>query len=321
MKENTMDIKIFGCAPSKSLANAIAKAAGTELSHCNRKLFSDGEIWVKYDESIRGADVFIIQSTQAPADNLMELLVMIDAAKRASAQRITAVIPYYGYARQDRKDAPRTAITAKLVADLLTIAGANRIITMDLHAAQIQGFFNIPVDHLYGSAVFMPELKEHAIQNLVVVSPDVGGVKRARAYAKFLSENGQQVDIAIIDKRRPKANKAEVMNIVGNVKGKNALLVDDLADTLGTLDRAARALKKAGAKNIYGNCTHPVLSGKSMATLSKSPIKYLWTTNTIPLRQKHEKIKVLPVEEIFAEAIIRAHDNKSISSLFLENKN
>ncbi|MFI5237254.1 MAG: ribose-phosphate pyrophosphokinase, partial [Ignavibacteriales bacterium] len=249
------DYMIFAGGSNVSLANNIASRIGKSLGMIELKRFSDGEIWCKYGENIRGLDVFIVQSTNPPADNWLELLIMIDAAKRASAKTITAVIPYFGYARQDRKDQPRVAITAKLMANLLTVAGASRIITMDLHAAQIQGFFDIPFDHLYGSTVFRANIEKYK-KNMVVVSPDVGGIKMARAYAKMLD-----CGLVVIDKRRPRQNLAEVMNIIGDVDGKDILIVDDLIDTAGTFVGAIDALKEKGALNIYGAITHPVLSG------------------------------------------------------------
>ncbi|HLX13399.1 MAG TPA: ribose-phosphate pyrophosphokinase, partial [Bacteroidota bacterium] len=257
---------------------------------------------------------FLIQSTNPPADNLMELLIMIDAAKRSSARKVTAVIPYFGYARQDRKDQPRVAITAKLVANLITKAGADRIIAMDLHAPQVQGFFDIPVDHLYSSAVFVPYFLKRKIKNLAVVSPDVGGIKMARAYAKRLD-----AELILIDKRRPKSNLAEVMNIIGKVDGKNILIVDDLIDTGGTFCSAIEALKKQGAQDVYGACTHALLSGSSVEKLNKSVLSKIYLTDTIALGQKSKKLKkleLISVAEIFGEAIKRGYSNKSISSLF-----
>jgi ribose-phosphate pyrophosphokinase len=262
-------------------------------------------------ENIRGRDVFIVQSTHPPADNLMELLITIDAAKRASATRVTAVIPYFGYARQDRKDQPRVSITAKLVANLITVAGADRVITMDLHAAQIQGFFDIPFDHLYASPAFTGIFKEET-ENLVVVSPDMGGIKLARSYAKRL-----EAGLVVIDKRRPKHNLAEVMNIIGEVDGKNVLLVDDLIDTGGTFVSSVKALKEKGAKDIYGAVTHPLLSGEAIKRIEASEIKKLYVTDSIPLREDAGgKIVVRSASGLFAEAIIRSSRNESISSLF-----
>lgn len=273
--------------------------------------FSDGEMWMKYNDNIRGKDVYIIQSTVPPADNLMELLIMIDAGIRASAKRITAVIPYFGYARQDRKDRPRVAITAKLIANLLTEAGADRIITMDLHAPQLQGFFDIPVDHLYCSVLFIKYFKHLRLKNLAVAAPDVGGTKRARAYANELG-----ADLILIDKRRPKPNVAEVMNIIGDVENKNVLIVDDLIDTANTFTAAIEALKNGGAKDIYGAVTHPILSGPAIERIEKSNLKKLVVSNTIPLHRNSLKIDVLDVSKLFAAAVIRNNENKSISSLF-----
>jgi len=304
-------LKIFSGTSNRPLAQTIAKTAGSALSDAVIRKFSDGEIWVKYTTNIRGDDVFVIQSTQPPGDNLLELLILIDAAKRASARRVTAVIPYFGYARQDRKDQPRVSISAKLVANLITAAGADRVITMDLHAPQIQGFFDIPVDHLYSSAIFIDYFKKKKISNLAVASPDVGGIKMARSFAKRLES-----DLILIDKRRPKANVAEVMNIIGNVSGKNILIVDDLIDTAGTFCNAAQALKDHGAKDVYGACTHPILSGDAFNRISQSPLHMIAVTDSIPLLTNSEKIHVRSAARLFAEAIIRTHNNQSISSLF-----
>lgn len=305
------DLKIFAGRFSNYLGKKIANDLKCKLGKCSIQTFSDGEIWVKYNENVRGCDVFVIQSTIPPADNLMELLIMIDAARRASARRVTAVIPYFGYARQDRKDQPRVAITAKLVANLITEAGADRVITMDLHASQLQGFFDIPVDHLYGSAVFMKKFRQMKIPNLGVASPDVGGIKMARAYAKRLHS-----DLILIDKRRPKPNVAEVMNIIGEVDGKNILIIDDLIDTGGTFVNAVNALKNNGAKDIYGACTHAVFSGESLERINHSPLKKLFVADTLPLTHTSKKIEVVSVSGIFAESIWRTNKNKSISSLF-----
>lgn len=305
------DLKIFAGRFSNYLGKKIANDLKCKLGKCSIQTFSDGEIWVKYNENVRGCDVFVIQSTIPPADNLMELLIMIDAARRASARRVTAVIPYFGYARQDRKDQPRVAITAKLVANLITEAGADRVITMDLHASQLQGFFDIPVDHLYGSAVFMKKFRQMKIPNLGVASPDVGGIKMARAYAKRLHS-----DLILIDKRRPKPNVAEVMNIIGEVDGKNILIIDDLIDTGGTFVNAVNALKNDGAKDIYGACTHAVFSGESLERINNSPLKKLFVADTLPLTHTSKKIEVVSVSGIFAESIWRTNKNKSISSLF-----
>jgi ribose-phosphate pyrophosphokinase len=305
------ELKIFSGRANRPLAERICGEAGIPLGEASIQTFSDGEIWVKYIENIRGDDVFIIQPTQPPADNLLELLILLDAAKRASAKRVTAVIPYYGYARQDRKDQPRVSISAKLVANLITEAGADRVITMDLHTAQIQGFFDIPMDHLYSSAVFIECYRKLNIADLVVASPDVGSIKMARSYAKRLG-----VDLILIDKRRPKPNEAEVMNIIGNVKGKNILIVDDLIDTAGTFVNAADVLKKHGALEIFGACTHAILSGDAFKRIEASSIKELAVTDTIPLRRMCSKVEVRSTAHIFAEAILRTHRNESISSLF-----
>ncbi len=305
------ELKIFSGRSNRQLAERICEVANVSLGKTEIQNFSDGEIWVKYSENIRGADVFIIQSTQPPADNLLELLILLDAAKRSSAKRVTAVIPYFGYARQDRKDQPRVAITAKLVANLLTKAGADRVITMDLHAAQIQGFFDIPMDHLYSSAIFTDYIRKMEIPNLAVASPDVGGIKMARSYAKRLG-----ADLVVIDKRRPKPNEAEVMNIIGEVEGKNILIVDDLIDTGGTFVNAIHALKVNGAKELYGACTHPILSGAAIKRLDESELTQIWVTDSLPLRAQSPKIHVRTAAHLFAEAIIRTHNNESISSLF-----
>lgn len=305
------NLKIFSGTNSIVLAKDICKKLNLELGDIDIKTFSDGEIWIKYNENIRGCDVFVIQSTNSPSDNLMELLIMIDAAKRSSASRVTAVIPYFGYARQDRKDQPRVSITAKLVANLIEKAGADRVITMDLHAAQIQGFFDIPVDHLYGSAVFLKYFFDLQIPNLAVASPDVGGIKMARAYAKRL-----HADLIVIDKRRPKPNVAEVMNIIGEVKGKNVIIIDDLIDTAGTFVNAVNALKNKGALEVYGACTHPILSGEAIKRINDLPLKKLYVSDTIPLHSASDKIELKSVASLFAEAIKRTNLNESISSLF-----
>ena len=308
----THDYMIFAGGSNIPLAKKIAMRIDKPLGMIERKRFRDGEIWVKYGENIRGLDVFIIQSTNPPADNLIELLIMIDAAKRASANTITAVMPYFGYARQDRKDQPRVAITAKLMANLLTVAGADRIITMDLHAAQIQGFFDIPFDHLYGSSVFKDKI-ELLKKNLVVVSPDVGGIKIARAYAKMLD-----CALVVIDKRRPKQNLAEVMNIIGEVDGKDVLIVDDLIDTGGTIIGAVEALKEKGAKEIYAAITHPVLSGNALDRITDAHISKMYVSDTINIEgiRPNQNIEVISSADLFAEAIRRTYNNESISSLF-----
>ena len=305
------DFKIFTGTNSHKLGESIAKVLDVELGNCELKKFADGEIWMRYNENIRGRDVFIVQSTNPPSDNIMELLIMLDAAKRSSAQRVNAVIPYFGYARQDRKDQPRVSITAKLIANLIEKAGADRVITMDLHAAQIQGFFDIPVDHLYGTAVFLKHFRDLQIPNLAVCSPDVGSIKMARAYAKRL-----HADLILIDKRRPKQNVAEVMNIIGEVKDRNVLIIDDLIDTAGTFVNAVNAVMEKGAKEVYGACTHPIFSGEAYDRIENSPLKKLYVMDTVPLKRTSEKIEVKSVALLFAEAILRTNKDESISSLF-----
>lgn len=308
--------QIFTGSSNKPLAKKIAAKLGLPLGEVDFRRFSDGEIWVKYKDNIRGSDIFIVQSTFAPAENILELLIMIDAAKRASAKRITAVIPYFGYARQDRKDQPRVSITAKLLANLITEAGADRVMTMDLHASQIQGFFDIPLDHLYGSSIFNNILNEIG-SNLVVVSPDIGGIKMARSYAKKL-----QANLVVIDKRRLKPNHSEVMNIIGEVEGKDVLLVDDIIDTAGTFVGAIHALKAKGANRVFGSITHAILSGNAYERINNSEIEKLYVSDTIPLTENEKSDKIIQVtsSEIFAEAIIRTYKNESISSLFEVDK-
>ena len=310
------NIKLFSGNSNKPLAASIAKALEMNLGECVVTKFSDGETWVEVNENVRGQDVFVIQPTSAPANqHLMELLIMIDAFKRASADRITAVIPYYGYARQDRKVLPRTPITSKLVADILTAAGANRILTMDLHAGQIQGFFNIPVDHLFAKPVLIEHLRKNFKDDLVVVAPDAGGAERARSFGKLLNS-----PMAMIDKRRSKPNESEVMHIIGDVEGKKAVIIDDIIDTGGTIVKAAEAIKKEGAVDVYACCTHPVLSGKAIENIEASCIKEMIVTDTIDLGEKTKvckKIKVLSVSKILAEAIRRIHAADSVSSLFV----
>lgn len=304
-------LAIFSGTSNPALARAIAKEYGTTLGNVTLKRFSDGELYVKFEQSIRGEDIYIVQPTPPPGDNIIELLLMLDAAKRASVKRVTAVIPYFGYARQDRKDRPRVSIGSKLMANLLVEAGADRVLTMDLHAAQIQGFFDIPLDHLYASRVFIDHLSKHLIENLVVVAPDVGSLKMSRSYAKKLGAS-----LAFIDKRRPNANESEIMNIIGEVEARNVLIVDDMIDTAGTLTNAAAAMKKRGALSIVAMCTHPILSGPAFQRIEDSPIDGLLVSDTIPLRQPSNKIKVLSVANIFAEAIQRIHTNDTISALF-----
>jgi ribose-phosphate pyrophosphokinase len=308
-------MQIFAGNSNPKLANDICKYLDVKLAKALISRFSEGEIRVQIEENVRGRDVFIVQSTCPPVnDNLVELLVMVDALRRASAKRVTAVIPYFGYARQDRKDMPRVPITAKLVANLLTTAGVDRVLTIDLHAGQIQGFFDIPLDHLFAVKVLMGYFIKKKINNLVVVSPDVGGIKMARAYAKRIN-----ADLAIVDKRRVDDQKTEAMNILGEVKGKNVVIVDDMVATAGSLVEATQALKAAGAKDIYAAATHPVLSGPAIDRVQKSHLKELLVTDTIPidnLKKINGRIKVLSVAPLLGEAIKRIHEEKSVSCLF-----
>ncbi len=304
-------LSVFTGNAHRKLAEDICEHLGIPLGDALVGRFSDGEVRVKINENVRGKDVFVIQPTCPPAnDNLMELLIMIDALKRASAKRITAVMPYYGYARQDRKDQPRVPITAKLVANLITVAGADRVLTMDLHAGQIQGFFDIPVDNLYAINVFISFLKEMNIPDLTIVSPDVGGIKMARAYAKKMGAG-----LAIVDKRRVSPDQAEAMNILGEVKGRNLVIIDDIIATGGSLIEAVGALKKAGAKDIYAMITHGVLAGNALEKIEKSELKMLFVSDTIP-QKEHPKVKVISVASLLAEAIKRIHWEVSISCLF-----
>lgn len=308
-------LRIFTGNSNTELVRKIAEQLGTSVGNAVVKTFSDGEINVEIHESVRGMDIFVIQSICSPVNNnLMELLILIDALKRASAERVTAVLPYYGYARQDRKVLPRAPISAKLVADLITTAGASRVLTVDLHAGQIQGFFNIPVDHLFAAPVLLEYLR-YLHNEIVVVSPDAGGVERARAFAKRLDAS-----LAIIDKRRDAPNVSQVMNIIGDVRGLTAVLLDDIVDTGGTLVRAANALMENGAKGVYACCTHPVLSGQAVTILSESPIKEMIVTDSIPLREEAKGspiFKVLSISGILAEAIQRIYKDESVSSLFV----
>lgn len=304
---------LFTGQGSEVLATQIAAAYGQVLSKISINRFSDGEMQPVIEESVRGSFVFFIQSTPAPAENLMELLLMIDAAKRASAGYITAVIPYFGYARQDRKDKPRVPISAKLVADLLHTAGAHRLMTMDLHADQIQGFFDIPVDHLKSEAVFIPYLEEELnMDNVVFASPDVGGVKRARTYAKYFKRR-----LVICDKYRERANEVAGMTVIGDVKGNDVILVDDLVDTAGTLCRAANIIIEKGAKSVRAICAHPILSGKAYENINNSKLEELVVTDSLPLQQQSDKIKVMSAAKLFGQAIHNTHTNRSISSLFI----
>jgi len=305
-------VRIFTGSGSEILAENIASSYGSKLGEKKLTRFSDGEFTVSFEESVRGQDVFIIQSTMPPSDNLFELLLMIDAAKRASAHRIVAVMPYFGFARQDRKDRPRVAIGAKLVANLLMAAGVDRVMTMDLHADQIQGFFEVPVDHLYASTIFLPYLESLNLKNLLIAAPDTGGTKRANAYSKFL-----KVDMAICYKQRKAANQIENMTVIGDVEGKDVVLVDDIIDTAGTLTKAAEMMMDKGAKSVRAICTHGVLSGPAFERLENSQLKELIITDTIPLAKKHKKIKVLSVAELFGDVIRRVKNHDSISSHFI----
>ena len=309
---------VFSGNSNKLLTAEICKYLKIKAGDATVDMFADGEIHVKINENVRGHDVFVIQSTSYPSnDCLMELLIMIDALKRASAQRITAVLPYFGYARQDRKDQPRVPITAKLVADLLTVAGANRVLTIDLHAGQIQGFFNIPLDHLFAITIFVDYIKKLKLdKNLVVITPDVGGIKTARAFAKRL-----KCHLAIVDKRRINDQKSEVMHILGDVKGKHAVIIDDMVSTAGSLVEAVEAIKRAGALDVYATISHPVLCGPAIERIKKSPLKELIVTDTIHVSKEKmlPKIKVLSVASILGEAIKRIHEEESISVLFKDS--
>ena len=310
------ELKLFTGNSNPALAQEIADFLGIPLGEATVTTFSDGEILVRIEESVRGMDVFLVQSASDPVNkNIMELLIMLDALKRASAYRVTAVLPYYGYARQDRKDQPRVPITAKLVADLIATAGAHRVLTIDLHAGQIQGFFNIPVDHLYATPVLLDHFSQAGFDDLVVVSPDAGGVERARAFAKRL-----KASLAIIDKRREGPNQAKVMNIIGEVNRRNVLLLDDMIDTAGTITQGANALRDKGAKTILAGCTHPVLSGPALDRINASPLDTLVVTNTLPLNGKEDlcrKLVSLTVAPLLGEAIKRIHEEESVSSLFV----
>lgn len=309
-------MKLFGGTSNPSLTLEVCDYLGVEPGQIMAGTFSDGETQVEIRENIRGKDVFVLQSTSTPVnDNLMQLLIIMDALRRASAKRVTAVIPYYGYGRQDRKVKPRVPISAKLVADLITVSGASRVVSMDLHAGQIQGYFNIPVDNIFAAPILLKYIQNHFDDHLVIVSPDAGGVERARAFAKRLDAS-----LAIIDKRRDAPNVSQAMNIIGEVEGKNAIILDDMVDTAGTLTQAAAALKDRGCGDIYACCTHPVLSGPAMERIEASPIKKLVVTNTIPLKEDAEpshKIIVLSVAEILGETIKRIYNSHSVSTLFV----
>lgn len=304
--------KIFSCTQSTELANAIAAKYGSEIGKVNFSRYSDGEFQPSFEESVRGARVFLIGSTNPSSENLMELLLMLDAAKRASARHITAVMPYFGWARQDRKDKPRVPIGAKLIAKLLETAGATRIITMDLHADQIQGFFERPVDHLYASTIFLPYIKDLKLTNLTIASPDMGGSKRAYAYSKFLSS-----DVVICYKQREKANIISHMELIGDVNGKNVILVDDMVDTAGTLTKAADLMIERGAISVRAICTHALLSGNAYEKIEASKLEELIVTDSIPARISHPKVKVLSCAPLFADVMHNVHSNKSISSKFI----
>jgi ribose-phosphate pyrophosphokinase len=311
------DLKLFGGTSNPQLTSEVCDYLGITPGNILAKTFSDGETQVEIRENIRGRDVFVLQSTSTPVnDNLMQLLIIMDALKRASAKRITVVIPYYGYSRQDRKVKPRVPISAKLVADLITVAGANRVVSMDLHAGQIQGYFNIPVDNIYAAPVLLKYIENNLKNDLVIVSPDAGGVERARAFAKRLDAG-----LAIIDKRREAANVSEVMNLIGEVNNKTAIILDDMVDTAGTLTQAAAVLKKRGAKRIHACCTHPVLSGPAVDRIAASPLDSLVVANTIPLNEKAKHcpktIVVLSMAELLGETIKRIHDSDSVSTLFV----
>jgi len=306
------EVKLFAGSASRVLAEKIAKSFGIALGNVNVIRFSDGEIQVSYEESVRGQNVFLIQSTFPPAENIMEFLLMIDAAKRASAKQIIAVLPYFGYARQDRKDQPRVAIGAKLVADMLATAGATRVMTMDLHADQIQGFFDVPVDHLYASSIFLPYIQSLNLPNLTVAAPDMGGSKRANSYAKHL-----KCDIVICYKQRTKANVIDHMTAIGEIEGRDIVLIDDLVDTGGTLCKAADMMMEKGATSVRAICTHPLLSGKAYENIENSKITELIVTDTIPLKQESSKIKALTVSDLFAKVVRNVHSYESISSHFI----
>jgi ribose-phosphate pyrophosphokinase len=309
------ELKIFTGSAHRALGESIARCLGVPLGRAHLSRFSDGEVWFQIQDNVRGADVFVVQPTAPPVNEaLMELLLMLDAFKRSSASRLTAVIPYYGYARQDRKDKPRVPISAKLVADLLSAAGSDRILTMDLHAAQIQGFFDIPVDHLFAAPVIMDYVMSLNLPDLTVISPDAGGVERARAYAKRLDAT-----LAIVDKRRDQPNVAEVHNVIGDVEGRTALIVDDIVDTAGTLTKVAEAIKKAGAREVLASSSHAVLSGNALERIAKSPVSKLIVTDSIPLapEKRIDKIVVLSIADLMAKAIRNIHEETSVTSLFV----
>jgi ribose-phosphate pyrophosphokinase len=310
------ELKIFTGSAHPALGESIARYLGVPIGRAHLARFSDGEVWFQSHDNVRGADVFVVQPTCAPVnENLMELLLMLDAFKRSSASRLTTVLPYYGYGRQDRKDKPRVPISAKLVADLLSTAGTDRVLTVDLHAAQIQGFFDIPVDHLFAAAVIIEHVQKMGLEDVVVVSPDAGGVERARAYAKRLDAS-----LAIVDKRRDQPNVAEVHNVIGDVEGRTALIVDDIVDTAGTLTKVAEAIKVAGAREVFASCSHPVLSGHALERIERSPLSKLIVTDSLPLgpeKLASGKIVVLTIAELLARAIKNIHEETSVTSLFV----
>jgi ribose-phosphate pyrophosphokinase len=307
------ELRIFTGSAHPALGQAIARSLGVPLGRAHLARFSDGEVWFQIQDNVRGADVFVVQPTSQPVnENLMELLVMLDAFKRSSASRITAVIPYYGYARQDRKDKPRVPISAKLVADLLSTAGTDRVLTMDLHAAQIQGFFDVPVDHLFAAPVIIDHVLKLGRRDLTVVSPDAGGVERARAYAKRLD-----AALAIVDKRRDQPNVAEVHNVIGDVEGRTAVIVDDIVDTGGTLTQVASAIEAAGAREVLASASHAVLSGSALEKIERSPLSKLIVTDSIPVRRTSEKVVVLSIAELLGKAIQNIHEETSVTSLFV----
>jgi ribose-phosphate pyrophosphokinase len=310
------ELKVFTGSAHPALGEAIAQHIGVPLGRAHLARFSDGEVWFQSHDNVRGADVFVVQPTCSPVnENLMEMLLMLDAFKRSSASRLTAVLPYYGYGRQDRKDKPRVPISAKLVADLLQTAGTDRVLTMDLHAAQIQGFFDIPVDHLFAAAVIIEHVQKLALRDLVVVSPDAGGVERARAYAKRLDAS-----LAIVDKRRDQPNVAEVHHVIGDVEGRTALIVDDIVDTAGTLTKVAEAIKAAGAREVLASCSHPVLSGHAIERIERSQLSKLIVTDSIPLAPEKlasGRIVVLTIAELLSRAIKNIHEETSVTSLFV----
>lgn len=308
---NNSPLKIFSCESSQYLTGEICKSLGIEQGKSSCTRFSDGEFEPCYEETVRGSHVFIVQSTPPPTDNLMELLLMIDAAKRASAYKIVAVMPYFGFARQDRKDKPRVSIGAKLVADMLTAAGVDRIITMDLHADQIQGFFNVPVDHLYASAIYIPFIRNMKLDNLVIASPDVGGTKRANTYSKLL-----EAEMVICHKSRSKANVVGSMTLIGDVKGKNVIIIDDMIDTAGTITKAADLMMEKGALSVRAFASHGVLSGPAFERIEKSALSEVYFTNSVPLRQESPKVKVLSIADLVADVIERVYNCRSISPFY-----